>query len=184
MRLYASTFTIWELPPETRRHKKGNSGDGLRVSGDGLSVTKCAMIWPWRWLTSIRGIPSERAKPLANDVPTSKEPSSPGPRVKAIADKSDFSTPARLSAVSITGTILSWCARLASSGTTPPNSSCTFCEAVTFESRMPSRITAAEVSSQLDSIANMTTFFSISGRKSTLFFWYIQNFLYFCALNW
>ena len=115
------------------------------------------------------GILSAKARPLAKEVPTRRDPSSPGPRVKAIAERSSFVTPARLRAVSTTGRIFCWCALLASSGTTPPYSSCTFCEAMTLLRKMPSTITAAEVSSQLDSIANITTglfiFHSKSGAK-------------------
>ena len=101
------------------------------------------------------GLANESASPLAKDVPTSRLPKSPGPRVKAMAERSCLSTPARLSAVSTTGSMFCWWARLANSGTTPPYSSCTFCPAMTLLSRIPSRITAAEVSSQLDSMAKM-----------------------------
>ena len=122
-----------------------------------------------------------KAKPLAKLVPTSRLPNSPGPRVKAMALSWLASTPARFRAASTTGTIFSWCARLASSGTTPPNSSCTPCDAVTLLSRMPSRNTAADVSSQLDSIARITTFsilftipLYIFACKGTIFFTYVQ----------
>lgn len=37
------------------------------------------------WLTSISGISKAKAIALANDVPTNKDPKSPGPRVKAMA---------------------------------------------------------------------------------------------------
>ena len=46
--------------------------------------------------------------------------------------------PARRSAASTTGTMFCWCARDASSGTTPPYSSCTLCEAMTLLRSMPS----------------------------------------------
>jgi hypothetical protein len=45
------------------------------------------------------------------------------------------------------------CALLASSGTTPPYCSCTDWEAMMFDKILPSRHTAAEVSSQDDSMA-------------------------------
>ena len=41
--------------------------------------------------------------------------------------------------------------------TTPPYASCTACEAVTFDNSTPSLSTAADVSSQLDSIPNIYT---------------------------
>ena len=37
------------------------------------------------WLTSISGIFNPHAKPLANQLPTNKEPNQPGPFVKAMA---------------------------------------------------------------------------------------------------
>ena len=63
-----------------------------------------------------------RATPMAfaNEVPTSSEPSRPGPRVNAIAVSSEALTPALESASLTTGTMLSSWARDASSGTTPP----------------------------------------------------------------
>ena len=66
------------------------------------------------------GMPSERANPLAKLTPTSSEPMSPGPRVKATADSLSLVMPARLRAWSTTGTTFCWWALEASSGTTPP----------------------------------------------------------------
>ena len=60
------------------------------------------------------------AKAFEKEVPTSKEPKSPGPRVKAMADNCFFSIFAVFKAVSMTGMIFCWWARDASSGTTPP----------------------------------------------------------------
>ena len=54
-----------------------------------------------------------------------------------------------------TGTIFSWCALEANSGTTPPYFSCIDWLAVTLECTTPFIRTAAEVSSQLDSIPRM-----------------------------
>ena len=45
---------------------------------------------------------------------------SPGPRVKATAESISFVMPALRMAWSTTGTTFCWCARDASSGTTPP----------------------------------------------------------------
>ncbi len=50
-------------------------------------------------------MPSERANPLAKETPTSKDPISPGPRVKATALSSSLVTPARFSASCTTGTM-------------------------------------------------------------------------------
>jgi len=72
---------VW--PPDTARHKKGNCGTSL------ISPSSCAnnaIICPFVWLTSIRGMSKERAKAFEKEVPTKREPKSPGPRVKAIAD--------------------------------------------------------------------------------------------------
>ena len=90
--------------------------------------------------------------PLANDTPTSSEPSSPGPRVKAMASISSGVSPASLSAVSTTGMMFCWWAREASSGITPPYLMWTACEAMTFDSSTLLRITAADVSSHEDSM--------------------------------
>ena len=104
---------------------------------------------------------SERARPLANDTPTNKEPIKPGPLVKAIALSCSFSTPALFKASCTTGTIFCWWAREASSGTTPPYDSCTAWLATTFESNTPLRMTAAEVSSQDDSMPKMIVSISL-----------------------
>ena len=47
-------------------------------------------------VSSINGILFANANPLAKEVPTSKEPSNPGPRVNATALTSDFEIPAFL----------------------------------------------------------------------------------------
>ncbi|OQC33592.1 MAG: hypothetical protein BWX65_00954 [Bacteroidetes bacterium ADurb.Bin057] len=65
-------------------------------------------------------MPNACAKLLANDVPTSKEPIRPGPRVNATALNCDLSIPERRNASETTGIIFFWCARDANSGTTPP----------------------------------------------------------------
>ena len=74
---------IWVCPPETARHKNGNSGTFV------VSFSSCAnkaMICPFVWFTSINGMSIDKAKAFENEVPTKSEPKSPGPRVKAIAD--------------------------------------------------------------------------------------------------
>ncbi len=72
------------------------------------------------WFTAIRGIFSAKAIDLAKELPTNKEPIKPGPCVKAMADNCSLEILAFFKAASITGTIFCWCAREASSGTTPP----------------------------------------------------------------
>src|SRR6478672_1493831 len=53
-----------------------------------------------------------------------RAPAKPGPLVTAIASRSCGRTPASRHARSIVGTIASRCARLATSGTTPPKRAC------------------------------------------------------------
>jgi len=97
-------------------------------------------------------MPNAKAIDFAKELPTKSDPNSPGPLVKAIADSWLLSMPARFYAVSTTGMMFCRCARDASSGTTPPYSAWTFCPAITFDRMTFSSITAAEVSSQEDSI--------------------------------
>ena len=95
---------------------------------------------------------------------------SPGACVNAIASSADKRSECALSgnaffkASSTTGTIFSMCARLASSGTTPPYFSCTNWLAIKLEWICPSMITEAAVSSQDDSIAKMVIGFDTPQR--------------------
>ena len=59
---------------------------------------------------------------LANETPTSSEPTSPGPCVTAMALTSDHAAPPSASARSTTPQMSRTCWREASSGTTPPHS--------------------------------------------------------------
>ncbi len=115
-----------------------------------------------------RGAGSE-GDALANPIPTSSGPASPGPRVAATADTSPIDTPASPSARRTTPTTDCWCAREAISGTTPPQSACSSCAATTeaatrgresptaHASGGPSATsTAAAVSSHEDSRARRT----------------------------
>ncbi len=138
---------------------------------------KCERICPCKWLTSTMGMLRAIDSPLANDTPTRSEPSRPGPRVKAIASILSAVTPASFKAVSTTGMMFCWCAREASSGITPPYLTCTACEAMTFESSVRLRITAAEVSSHEDSMPSMVM------SIFTLIFRYERKICYFCKLN-
>src|SRR3954452_8608164 len=70
------------------------------------------------------GLSSDNARPLAAATPTSKAPARPGPLVTATASTSAGLIPAVSQARRIVGTIASRCARLATSGTTPPNRAC------------------------------------------------------------
>ena len=109
------------------------------------------------------GMPAAMLRVFAKEVPTSSDPISPGPLVKAMAERSSTFTPALSRAWLTTGTMFCSCALDASSGTTPPKSLCTCWLAITLESRYPSLMTAAEVSSQDDSIPRM-----MSGIKRTV----------------
>ncbi len=149
------------------------AGAGAACEASALSVIpgsriKRARTWAWRWLTSMRGMPRARAKAFAKEVPTSSDPSNPGPLVKATAEISLRETPARFRATSTTGMMFCWWAREASSGTTPPYASCTFWLATTFDRIVSFRITAADVSSHDDSIARITTSRTISPVNSFL----------------
>ncbi len=98
-------------------------------------------------------IPSQS---LCCDHPTSNEPAKPGCVATAIAARSGPLTLACSRACSITGMIRCRCARAAISGTTPWYFECSSsCEATTELSTVKSsRITAAAVSSQVDSIVS------------------------------
>src|SRR5437762_9397466 len=90
-------------------------------------------------------------------MPTSREPTSPGPSVTATAERSSQLDPACSIASRTVGTMARRCSRDASSGTTPPYLPCVAnCDATTEESaRSPSSTTAAAVSSHDDSIPRM-----------------------------
>src|ERR671920_1415495 len=70
------------------------------------------------------GLSAASAYPFAAATPTRSAPASPGPAVTAIASTSASVTSASSSARCMVGTIASRCARLATSGTTPPNRAC------------------------------------------------------------
>src|SRR5207245_151008 len=101
------------------------------------------------------------ARALAYTTPTSSAPTRPGPAVTATASTAPQLTPASSSARSTTaGSVARW-ARLASSGTTPPNTLCTSCDRMTRlassgRPRSPTS-TAAEVSSHEVSMPRRTS---------------------------
>ena len=101
------------------------------------------------------GIFKAKERPLAKEVPTSKDPIKPGPRVKAMALISVSFLPLLFTAASITGIIFCWCARDASSGNTPPHCSCMDCEAVMLERIFPFSHKDTAVSSQDDSMPSI-----------------------------
>src|SRR2546423_1644424 len=112
----SSTSSRDECPPETSSAMAGSgSGPCSRVS-----TATCAA----KWLTPYTGFSAASAYPLAAATPTSRAPARPGPAVTAMASTSDSATPASLRARCIVGTIASRCARLATSGTTPPKRAC------------------------------------------------------------
>ena len=79
-------------------------------------------MWPARWWTGTSGIARAAANDLANDTPTSSDPTSPGPCVTAMASTASSVTCACSSARSTTPQMSRTCWREASSGTTPPHS--------------------------------------------------------------
>src|SRR5215510_14540840 len=91
-------------------------------------------------------------------MPTSREPTRPGPCVTAIPSMAWKFTPAVAKASPTTSLIFSRCSREASSGTTPPYFLCVaICEAMTFERTLtPSSMTAAAVSSHELSIPRVS----------------------------
>ena len=105
-----------ECPPETSSARQG--------SGSGPCSSWSTATWAARWLTPYNGLPSERASDFAAATPTSSAPASPGPLVTAMASTSWSAIPAVSHARSMVGTIASRCARLATSGTTPPKRAC------------------------------------------------------------
>ena len=81
---------------------------------------------------------------------------SPGPTVAAIASISVSWQPASPRAFSVSASIARRCSRAATSGTMPPVSWCTSCEATMFERiRVPSSTIATPVSSHEVSIARI-----------------------------
>src|SRR5918995_2194055 len=109
------TNIVW--PPETTKHTAGVSS--------GPWSTAFARMCPSRWFTPISGAPVANAIDLAAAIPTSSAPTRPGPTVTATPSSSRNPHPAVSSAASISGLSAWTCARLASSGTTPPKRSCT-----------------------------------------------------------
>src|SRR6266581_3683211 len=103
------------------------------------------------------------ASAFAYTTPTRSAPTRPGPCVTATASTALHDTPASARARSTTGGSAARCARLASSGTTPPNTWWTSCErmirlassGVAF--RPPLTSTAADVSSHDVSMPSRTS---------------------------
>ena len=99
------------------------------------------------------GSSAPSAIPLAALRPTRSDPASPGPTVTATAPRSETASPASSSAARTVGTIRRSWARLACSGTTPPNPSWTRWPATTLDASRPPAHTAAAVSSHEVSMA-------------------------------
>src|SRR3989304_1529143 len=81
-------------------------------------------MWPSRWFTPMSSAPIAKARALAPAIPTRSAPTSPGPIVTATGSMSGNRKPARSRAWARSGFSASTCARLASSGTTPPKRAC------------------------------------------------------------
>src|SRR5881396_2429090 len=113
------------------------------------------------WCTPMRLRSLAYASALAYTTPTSSAPTSPGPWVTATASTAPQPTPASTRARSTTAGRAARCARLASSGTTPPKTLCTSCDRMTrlasSGARPPPTSTAADVSSQEVSIPSTTS---------------------------
>src|SRR5205814_8506950 len=111
----------------------------------------------------MRRRPPAYASAFAYTTPTSSAPTSPGPWVTATASTALQSTPASVRARSTTAGRAARCARLANSGTTPPNTRCTSCDRMTrlaSSGARPDRSltsTAAEACSQGVSIPRTTS---------------------------
>src|SRR5437016_5413976 len=137
----SGTSSSEECPPDTSSATTG-VGSGPCSS---WSTAMCAA----RWLTAYSGLPRASAYALAAHTPTCRAPARPGPAVTAIASTWLSPTPAAASARSTAGTIASRWARLATSGTTPPNRACSAAlEAIASASSSCPRTRPAPVSSQ------------------------------------
>src|ERR1039457_6406713 len=109
------------------------------------------------------GMPRAKQIDLAYVMPTSSDPTNPGPCVTAMAERSSQELPDRSIADRTTGTIALKCSREASSGTTPPYLEWVSSWEATTELSIVARFesswtTAAAVSSQDDSIPSILTF--------------------------
>src|SRR5256886_4922918 len=97
------------------------------------------------------------ASDFAYTTPTSNAPARPGPAVTATASMAERPSPASASARSTTAGRAARCARLASSGTTPPKILWMSCERMTRLASSPFTRTAADVSSHEVSIPRTTS---------------------------
>src|SRR5437773_7854537 len=150
-----SSSSVW--PPETSRATNGGASSGSSTAG--------AKRWPSRWFTPISRRSRAYASAFAYTTPTRSAPTRPGPCVTATASTALHATPAWARARSTTaGSAARW-ARLASSGTTPPNTWWMSCERMIrlASSGAPCRppppptSTAAEVSSHDVSMPSRTS---------------------------
>src|SRR5881628_672925 len=115
------------------------------------------------WCTPISSRPPAYARALAYTTPTSSAPTSPGPWVTATASTALQAIPASARARSTTAGSAARCARLASSGTTPPKTLWMSCERMIklassgAPPRLPPTSTAADVSSHDVSMPRTTS---------------------------
>src|SRR5207247_7464046 len=109
------------------------------------------------WCTPMSARSPAYARALAYTTPTSSAPTRPGPAVTATASTARRSRPASTRARSTTaGSAARW-ARLASSGTTPPNTWWMSCDRMTRLASSPETRTAADVSSHEVSMPRTTS---------------------------
>ena len=120
---------------------------------------------PSRWLTATEGLFPKAAIDFPTLRPTVRQTIKPGPAVAAIPSSSLISDLLSVKAFLIIKSMFSIWALAASSGTTPPNFSCsliwleTTLDKISAEPSSFSWITAAAVSSQLVSIPKNLIFF-------------------------
>src|SRR5437762_1938619 len=148
-----SSGSVW--PPETGRATNGGASSGSSTAG--------AKRWPSRWFTPISRRSPAYASAFAYTTPTRSAPTRPGPSVTATASTALHDTPASASARSTTAGSAARCARLASSGTTPPKTWWMSCERMIrlassgVPLRPPPTRTAADVSSHDVSMPSRTS---------------------------
>src|SRR5699024_8680534 len=112
----SSTRSNCVCPPETNSARLG--------CGNGPCCKADTAPWPSRCFTPYSGTSHAAAYAFAAATPTSNEPANPGPAVTAIASTSANRSSAVSKARVTVGTMASRWARLATSGTTPPNRAC------------------------------------------------------------
>ena len=119
-------------------------------SGSGPCSSWSTATWAARWLTPYSGLPSAERERLGGRDADQQRAGEPGPARDRDARRRPRSrTPASCRRARSSGTIASRCARLATSGTTPPNRACSSTlDATASASRVVPRTIPTPVSSQ------------------------------------